>query len=216
MENKRLSTLGGLAAVTACLFLISLAFIRFPGGQEYPGLAILSGDLALLAEDLQAYLDSMRLLFILDGLFLLAWVLAWIGLFDYLREHSTTGAALSLGFGLAGAVFDLSENSLILGWMTAWETGAVVPPVWPLVWQAVRHLSYWLPFLGAAVACLVLLVSHSRDRLAAALGLLSIPAAVCGLYLPQVNLLANLWFLFWFGLIGLLLLRRPILQKQSK
>ncbi len=205
--NPSRSTLltGALGAGISALLLTAMAFIRLPAGLEYPGLRVLTGRLVLSPAELSAYLAGMRLLFILDGFFLTGWLVAWVGLFHLLRSRAPFFGWLSLALGLVGALFDFGENSLVWGVMQNFQAGEPLDTGWVIGWQAIRHLSYWLPFLGALFAAPSLWRGRWLEKVAACVGSVLLIPAVAGLYFPNFSLIANLWFLLWFAAIGLLL-----------
>lgn len=164
--------------------------------------------MALAPAELDAYLTAMRTLFTLDGLFLVGWLLAWLGLFTLVRGRSPLLGWLTLGCGLVGALFDFGENSLILGALQALQAGRLVTADWLAAWRAVQHMSYWLPFLGAVFAGLGLWSRRGLDRSTALIGTAGVAIAAIGLYFPALSLAANAWFLLWFANGALLLWRR--------
>lgn len=201
--SRSIARLGAVGAALAAILLLAMAFIQLPGGMFYPGLEALTGRLTLDSAALQAYLTGMRLLFVLDGLFLAGWVLAWLGLAELVRARQPLLGWLTLGFGLAGALFDFSENSLVWGALQAFQSGQWMTPGWVIAWKAVQHLSYWLPFLAAALAAPALWQGKWPEKAAAWVGSILLLPAIIGLYFPDLILLPNLWFLLWFGLIAL-------------
>lgn len=207
-ETRRILRLAAAGATLASLLLIALAFVALPAGLSYPGLPALTGQMGLSPAELNAYLAAMRTLFTLDGLFLVGWVLAWLGFFTLVRGRSLLLGWLTLGCGLAGALFDFGENSLILGALQGLETGRLVTTEWLAAWRAVQHMSYWLPFLGAVFAGVGLWSRRGLDRSTALIGTAGVAIAAVGLYFPAFSLAANAWFLLWFANGALLLWRR--------
>jgi len=159
------------------------------------------------------FLGSMRVLFVLDGIFLLGWILAWTGLAALVSSRDHLRGILVLALGLAGALFDLGENGIILGALQSLEAGNAATGAWTIAWKAVQHLSYWLPFGGALLASGVVWSLGWAGRLTALIGSILLPAAVAGLYLPGLSLLSNAWFLLWFLSLAVLLWRStPIIR----
>ncbi|MBI9050820.1 MAG: hypothetical protein JEZ00_15475 [Anaerolineaceae bacterium] len=185
-----------------------MAFIAFPSGLEYPGLAALTGELPLNGAEQTLYLNAMRTLFILDGLFLLGWILSWVALGKLVHSRLPLFGLLTLIFGLAGALLDFSENSIIWGVIQNFASGAVQSNAWIVSWKAVQHLSYWLPFIGAVFAACALWSKNLLDKLTAITGTLLVIPAVMGLYLPAFAMFSNVWFLLWFAIVAVLLWRR--------
>lgn len=195
--------LGSFGAAISALLLVSMAFTTQPAGMEYPGLAVLTGQRILSITELDTYLGGIRLLFVLDGFFLAGWILAWLGIGELIRTRQPLLGLLTLFFGLLGALFDFSENSLILGALQIFQFGQVMTPSWVIAWKAIQHLSYWLPFLAAALAAPALWQGGRLEKALALTGSILLLPAVIGLYFPNLSMLPNLWFFVWFTLSAL-------------
>jgi hypothetical protein len=182
-----------------------MAFIVLPAGLAYPGLEVLTGSLNLSSADKTTFLGGMRVLFILDGIFLLGWMLAWTGLAALVGSRDHLRGILVLAFGLAGALFDLGENGIILGALQSLEAGNAATGGWTIAWKAVQHLSYWLPFTGALLASGIVWSFGWPGRFTAITGSILLPPAVAGLYLPGLSMASNVWFLLWFLSLAALL-----------
>ncbi len=204
-SNRRILKIGAIGAGVSTLTLILMAFVSFPHAMEYPGVPALIGELTLSHGELNAYISSMRILFILDGIFLLGWFVSWMALAEVVRSRSRILGILTLIFGLAGAFFDFGENSIIWGVIQNLEAGRPLTSGWVVAWTSVRHMSYWLPFIGAIFASFGLWSEKRIDRITAFVGSGLVLVAAVGLYIPSLSLLANIWFLFWFASSGLLL-----------
>lgn len=201
--SRSILRLGAFGAALSTLLLLTMAFVSLPAGMFYPGLEALTGGLLLSPAEQSAYLTGMRLLFVLDGLFLAGWAMAWVGIGELVRARQPLLGWLTLLFGLAGALFDFSENSLILGALQTFQAGQLMSANWVIAWKAVQHLSYWLPFLAAALAAPALWQGKWPEKAAALTGSLLIVPAAFGLYFPDLILLSVLWFLVWFAFSAL-------------
>ena len=208
IETRRILRFGAAGATLSSLLLLAMAFVSLPAAMEYPGLAALTGQVSLSPGELDAYLVGMRLLFTLDGLFLTGWLIAWLGIATLVRSRSPLFGWLTLAFGLAGALFDFAENSLILGALQSLQATGTPFGDWVVAWKAVQHMSYWLPFLGAVFASLGLWSNRPLDRALMFIGTLGVAVAAVGLYFPALSLASNAWFLLWFTVSALLLWRR--------
>ena len=209
MKNTNsLMRIGAIGAGVSVVMLILMAFIALPAGMSYPGLEALTGKLVLSASEKAAYISGMQTLYILDGIFLAGWVVAWIGLAELVKSRWRVFGLLSLTFGLAGAMFVFSENSIIWGVLQSYQLGVLSGSAWVIPWKAVQHMSYWLPFIGAILAACGLWSEKSLDRITVIIGSVFVAAAAVGLYLPGLSLLSNLWFLIWFACLAWLLWRR--------
>jgi len=185
-----------------------MAFISLPAGMSYPGLEALTGALSLTAGEQTTYLSGMQVLYLLDGIFLLGWVIAWVGLAELVQARYRILGLLTLVIGLAGALCDFCENSIVWGVLQSGAWGGLSGSNWVIPWKAVQHMSYWLPFLGAVLAACGLWSEKALDRVTAFVGSLLVLGAALGLYFTQLSLLSNLWFLLWFACLASLLWRR--------
>jgi hypothetical protein len=206
--NPRILRISAIGAVLSVLMMLMIAMISFPKGLTYPGLEVLNGTLLFGPAEMQVYLNGMRILFVLDGMFLVGWIASWIGIATLIRTHYPLLSCLTLCFGLAGALLDLTENSIIWGAVQQLQVGSMTTPDWVIPWKVIQQLSYWLPFLGALLAAAGLWSKNLLDRVVALIGSAGVLPAVVGLYFPNLSLLSNLWFLIWFASTAILLWRR--------
>lgn len=209
-NSQRILRVGAIGAGLSTSMLILMAFITLPLGMSYPGVEALTGDLALSTGEMISYLSGIQILFVLDGIFLVGWLVGWVGLAELVRSRVPLFGVLTLIFGIAGALFDFGENSIIWGVIQNFQAGRALGSDWVIPWKAVQHLSYWLPFIGAVFAACGLWSAKTLDRVTAIVGTVFVVAAAIGLYLPDYSLLSNVWFLLWFACVALLLWRRSV------
>ncbi|MBI9107549.1 MAG: hypothetical protein JEZ04_12455 [Spirochaetales bacterium] len=208
--SPRILRAGAIGAGISTLMLLMMAFISLPRGVEYPGIEVLTGGLILPEAEKIRYIAGISHLFIMDGFFLVGWIISWVGLAELIRPRYRILAVLTLTFGLTGAMFDLIENSIIWGVIGNFAAGRPSGSKWVIPWKALQSLSYWLPFLGAVFAACGLWSARRLDKITALTGSVLLLAAIPGLYLPDFAFLANMWFLFWFACVALLLWRRSV------
>jgi hypothetical protein len=206
--SPQIFRIGALGAGFSTLMLIGMAFIALPRGMSYPGLEALTGQLMLSGAEQAQYFNGMRLIFVLDGIFLAGWLLSWVGLSTLVRSRLPLFGLLTLFFGLAGALCDFTENSIIWGVLQQYSAGLLNESTWVIFWKAVQHISYWLPFLGAVFAACGLWSKNTLDKITALCGTVLVIPAILGLYFPALAMLANAWFLIWFAVVAILLWRR--------
>jgi hypothetical protein len=208
IKINRVLRIGSIGAGISTIMIILLGFISLPAGMSYPGLEALTGETILSASEHLSYVKEMQMLFILDGIFLMGWILSWVGLAELVRSRYRIFGILTLIFGLAGAIFDLSENAIIWGVIQNYIAGRISGTDWIILWKAVQQMSYWFPFIGAIFAACALWSVKKLDQATVFIGTIFVAGAVIGLYLPGYSLLSNLWFLCWFACLSLLLWRR--------
>jgi len=188
--------------------LLVMAFVPWPFEFEYPGIQVLAGEITLSPEGLNRYVTALQALFIVDGIFLIGWIIAWLGIAALVGTRARLLGSLTLVLGLAGAFFDFTENGIVWALVQGLRLNLSPQPGWLIAWQAIQHLSFWLPYAAAAVAALGLWSRKPLDRVVAVAGTLLVVLAAPGLYVPSLSLLASLWFLIWFACSSLLLWRR--------
>jgi len=213
--DVRLLQVGALGAGLAGLMLASMALLPLPTGLTYPGRAVLTGDLVLAPADWTAYVSVMQMQFILDGFFVVGWLLAWVGIAAVVLRRAPLLGGLTLFFGVAGALLDLAENSIIWAVLQTLAAGQPADSAWFIPWAVVHHLSYWLPLAGAVLAAGGLWSADWLDRLAAVIGTVLVAVAAAGLYLPVLAPFTDIWFFLWFACCGLLLWRGARLLAQA-
>ena len=207
-QTKRIYQIGAAGAGLSTLLLIAMLFVSLPHDMFYPGLDVLTGKLVLSGAEQVQYLNGMYLLYVLDSLFLLGWLLSWVALAELVRSRLPLFGILTLIIGVAGALLDFSENSITWGVLFHYASGFPVTADWAVAWKAVQHLSYWLPFIGAVFAACGLWSRNGLDRLVALCGTVLIIPAAMGMYFPALFMLSNVWFFLWFLLLTILLWRR--------
>lgn len=125
-NSRRIFRVGAIAAGLSTLMLVAITFVVLPSGMSYPGVEALSGELTLSSGDLESYLHAMQTLFILDGIFLLGWIISWAGIAEIVRSRYRIFGILTLTFGLAGAILDYVENSIIWGVVQNLQAGRLL------------------------------------------------------------------------------------------
>lgn len=76
--------------------LILMAFVILPFEMTYPGIEALTGDLALSLGELNSYLNGLQVLFVLDGIFLVGWLVSWICICPAYPYSPTCGSCAGL------------------------------------------------------------------------------------------------------------------------
>ena len=204
-NNEKFLRTGAVAAWCSSLLLIVMAFIGFPGGLEYPGLSFLTGQINLSESEASGFFSALNMVFILDGVFLTGWIVSWIAVSKLAVNYDRISGAVILFLGAAGAILDFSENSLVFGMVQALKTGSAPGPFEVILWNAVRHLSYWFPFLGAVFMLIVFSVEKMFGWVIITVNAVLLLAAVLGLYIPSLFIASNAWFLILFLQLGFIL-----------
>jgi hypothetical protein len=206
-DTRTIIRAGAIGATVASVLIIILAFTPWPFDFAMPGDPVIAGDIMLTTIEAAAFKNSVGTLFTLDGMFLLGWVAAWIGLAALLREKHAELSKLTLIIGLAGALLDFTENAIMWALVQGIAGGTAPPIGWGIAWRVIRHLSYLLPFIAAVIAMIGLWADGGFGRIAAIIALAAMLPAIAGLYVPAIEIVSSVWFLVWFVLVAIHLWR---------
>ncbi len=206
-DTRILIRAGAIGATVASLLIVCLAFTPWPFDFAMPGDPVIAGEIALSAPEAAAFKTSVGILFSIDDVFLLGWVIAWIGLAALLRKEHAEISKLTLVIGLAGALLDFSENAIMWSLTQGIAAGAAPAIGWGIGWRVVRHLSYLLPYVAAVIAMIGLWADGGFGRIAAIIALVALLPAIVGLYVPAIEIVSSVWYLVWFVLLAIHLWR---------
>jgi hypothetical protein len=104
---------GAIAGTFAVVLLGAMMFYGLQIGPDLENLNSMSP--TLVAELFVNSQGKLRGMMVIDDLFALAYVVAFIGLAAYARRRAPLIAAIGLGFALATGALDWLENSITLG-----------------------------------------------------------------------------------------------------
>lgn len=200
--------LPAIGASLAVLFLISIAFIPFVEGVGYPGVNVLTGQTQLSSDQFTAYVCSICLDLFLDTFFLIACILAWIGLFHRIRQNNKLLAILMLVLALFGILLDFTENSFVAITLNQLINGAAPGDAWYTPWYISQQASYWLAFIPAALASIILWKGDFWEKVLAFCGSVLLVPAILGMFIPALEMVSIVWYLFWFAFAAVGLWRR--------
>ncbi|MBN1120702.1 MAG: hypothetical protein JXJ17_06460 [Anaerolineae bacterium] len=206
-DSRFIIRAGAIGAIVASLLLIGMTFVPWPFDFAMPGDAVIAGEIALSAPEAAAFKTSVGILFSIDDIFLLGWVIAWIGLAALLKKEHEKIAQLTLVVGLVGALLDFSENAIMWSLTQGIAAGVVPATGWGIAWRVVRHLSYLLPYVAAVIAMIGLWAEGGLGRIAAIIALVALIPAIVGLYVPALEIVSSVWYLVWFVLLAIHLWR---------
>ncbi len=198
---------GAIAAVLAALLIVGITFVPWPFDFPMPGDAAISGEVSLNLPEAATFADSVRVLFSIDGVFILCWIVAWIGLSVLVKSRHEMMGQLALVIGLIGPLLDFSENAIMWAITQGIAAGIDPPFGWATAWRVVRHLSYWIPYIAAVIAMVGLWRGKLLDRIICIISVVVMVPGIIGLYVPALELISSVWFLVWFILIAILLWR---------
>jgi hypothetical protein len=197
-----------IGASLAVLFLISIAFIPFVEGVGYPGVNVLTGQTQLSSDQFTAYVCSIYLDLFLDTFFLIGCILAWIGLFYHIHQNNKLIAALMLILALLGIGLDFTENTFIAVTLNQLINGLNPGDTWYTPWHISQQASYWLAFIPAALASIILWKGDFWEKVLAFCGSVLLFPAMLGMFIPALEMVSIVWYLFWFAFAAVILWRR--------
>lgn len=165
---------------------------------------MLAGNIRLGEAELAAYISALHLNYAVDEVFIVCWVLSWVALCLLLREENRSLLVFLLTIGLLGPLFDLIENGLVWKMVALLAHGEGGDLHLLGTWQAVRHLSYVVPFAAGVLLLLALYARGALGGIVVAAAALITAVATLGLYLPALEIASYLWWLLFFLLAAYL------------
>ena len=208
MSVRSVLRMGALGAAVAVLMFVALAVLLWPFDFADPTEEILTGQLELSSAGLDRYIAIVPTYFAIDSLFILGWIVGWVGIAALVRTRNKLLGEIVLVIGLVGPILDFVENEIAWALIAGYRQGMPVQVGWHLGWKIVRQLSYLIPYAAAVVAAVGLWSRKPLDRVMTGVGTVFVAVAVVGLYVPALSMLAYLWWLTWFICAGVLLWRR--------
>ncbi|MCP5041960.1 MAG: hypothetical protein GY944_13105, partial [bacterium] len=191
--------LGSLSFGMGALLLLAMAFAPWPFAFEFPGAVVLSGDVALPAEEFARYKQAMGWLYALDEAFIATWVVAWSIVSLEIKKSNAGLGSLLLAVGLLGPLLDIVENGLVWYQLGMIESGLPPSDALALLWQGIRHTSYVIPFAASLLLFIGLwqcgMIGVASLLCASVVSLLAIVATA----LPAIAWIADLWWLVFFA-----------------
>ena len=209
MANPRsILRVGAIGATWATVMLILLLFVPWPLDVTFPGEEVLAGKMQLSSEDLAQYTNFFGVFLAIDGLFVIGWIVGWVGIAFLVRARSPWLGVVVLVTGLVPALLDLAENEIMWAMIQGYQLDFPPQPSWFTAWKISRQLSYWIFYAAAALAGLGLWSDRLLDRLVTIVGTVLMAVVTPSLYLGSLPVAASAWFLVWFACTSVLLWRR--------
>lgn len=208
MTTRSILRFGALGAAVAFLMLIALAAVVAPIDFVDPAETILLAQLRPVAADLDRYIAVLPTLYAVDSIFIIGWIVGWLGVAALVRSRNVVLGVVALVLGLIGPVLDFVENGIAWTLIEGHRQGLPVPVAWYLAWSVARHLSLVIPYAAAAVAGVGLWSRKPLDMTVTGVGTVLAVVAIIGTYVPALASISMLWWFIWFFCIGLLLWRR--------
>jgi hypothetical protein len=204
----RIGSIGAMVAVLALIGIVLLAglFDLFDYTDLIEG--ILAKKITLSSMDLPRYTISFRGFLMVDTVFVIGEMVAWVGLAALIQARAHPLGRVVLVLGLLGASFDFVQNAVEWTLIRGQHLSISPQPSWFIVWMTVSQLSYLLTYAAAVMTALGLWSKQPLNRVLGVIGGPLTVLAVVGLYVSDWYALAFLWYLAFFLCAGILLWRR--------
>ena len=171
MANLRsILRVGAIGATWATVMLILLLIVPWPLNVAFPGEEVLAGTMKLSSGELAQYADFFGVFLAIDGLFVIGWIVGWVGVAFLVRTRSPLLGTVVLIVGLVPALLDLAENEIMWAMIQGYQLDISPQPSWFVAWKISRQLSYWIFYAAAALAGLGLWSDRFLDRLVTIIG----------------------------------------------
>ena len=199
-KNIYLNT--GLASLIAFLLLIVMNY-TWPQ-TDYSLHDVILGNIKLPEVDKANLIQSMSINYALDTIFIFCWIAAWCGLFLHYKLLNMRLIGVCFGLSLAGALLDITENSIFFGLIFGSNKSA---ENFLLIHYIIRDISFWLPM----IASLILALTMPKQKGFASLllkftGIIGVLFAILGMYIQYFSAIPYYWFGFWFFATAIFLL----------
>ncbi len=147
MSNKALYQATAAAALVAFLCTIVMGFVvRSPDPTLSLQPSTPSGTEAEFTRVINDYPQLVLRFFTADSLFVLSYLVVFIGLFAVTSERARTLAWLGLGAGILAAVLDATENTFFINYALLAANGVpLIDPELPLIYY-IANLKYMAAF----------------------------------------------------------------------
>jgi hypothetical protein len=188
-------------AAFVCLILLAVIFALFDFISPVDEI-ILDGNALIL--DTHRELLSLR--FIVDTLFVICWLVGWIGLYHFLAAQDKRLSVIVLVIGILGPLFDFGENGI--SWVLIGQSSRIgmMSENWINFWLLIRPLSYLLPYVATIILGLFMSRKVLRDKITSILFIIGSIFGIFGLYFDALYIPAILWWTVWLILLGVMLM----------
>jgi hypothetical protein len=202
-DQQRIAQVGIFSSILAFSLLLVMLILPWPFDFSFPGVAVLRGLEHLSESEFNIYLQSLRLSYSIDEVFITSWIISCsilclrMNIDKYFRHFL-------LLLGLIGPLLDLAENGLFWAMMEVFQNETIVAEDNIAQWMLTRHLSYIIPFVFAMLMISTFYIQGAIGPLLLIVSLLVSSLSIVGLYLPSFEIVSSLWWLLFFIVIAYL------------
>ncbi len=148
--NKVVSKAAGVAAIVAIVCIVLMALTQVSAGRLDVELqpSIPGGPVSEFVKATNEHADLVLRFFALDSLFVLSYLMVFVGLYAVTRERSQAFAVAGLGAGVLAASLDAIENAYLINYALLAKVGVeLTDPALPLIYNVAN-----LKWMGAFAA----------------------------------------------------------------
>jgi hypothetical protein len=191
-KNLYLNT--GIASLIAFILLVIMYF-SWPL-KAYSLYDVILGNVNLSDLEKGDIIQSIGINYALDTIFIFSWIASWSGLYLHFKSLNVKGIGLCLGLSIAGALLDLSENSISFSLLT----GNIKNPENVLLLHSfIRDISFWLPMVASFMLVMMIPKQSGLSYIALKfLGIIGVFFAILGMYIQSFSSIPYYWFGLWF------------------
>ncbi|MBN2006748.1 MAG: hypothetical protein JXA21_25565 [Anaerolineae bacterium] len=208
MNTRTFLTIGAVGFAVAVLAFPALAVAVWPIGLVDPIQAILSGQVTPGMDAFDRYLATLPACYAIDDIFIIGWMVGWLGVVVLVRERQRLLGNIVLVLGMAGPILDFTENEIGWALIGVCQQGTPAPDGWLVAWQAIRQVSFMIPYSAMVLACPAIWSRRILDRIVVGIGTVGFVVPIMGAYIPDLWLWVLAWWLIWFAGLGLVLWQR--------
>jgi len=209
MDGKRVFRAAALAAIVAFFAVLVMGFgVQIPeaGVELQPSLSF--GTAQDFVYPTNTYPELALRFFAADSLFILSYLMVFVGLFTLVKPRSLPFAAIGLGAGILTALFDAAENAFFITYAASALNGVLVSdPAIPLIY-ILANLKWMSAFATLYAFGLVWPRENLLEWFLSGLMLLFPLVGVLGVSTPDLVPLRGLFFLFGMPLFALFFWRK--------
>lgn len=208
MNTRALLKIGAIGFAVSALALLGLAVPTWPIGLVDPIQAILSGQVTPAMPIFDRYFATIPACYIIDDVLIIGWIVGWVGVAALARERNRLLGNVVLALGMVGPILDFVENEIGWALLGMCQQGTPAPTGWLIAWQAIRQVSFMVPYATMVLASPALWSRRLLDRVVVGIGTVGLLAPLTGAYIPDLWLVVLVWWLLWFVGLGLMLWQR--------
>ena len=202
----------GLSSLIAFVLLIIMYF-SWPL-VDFSLNDVILGNVELSKFEKNKIIESIGYNYALDTIFIFTWVGAWCGLYIHFKKITNPLIRVSFFMSVLGAFLDLFENTISFSLLVnSFKNNSISDILF--YHSLIRDLSFWLPMLASFIVSVTIPIKREVTNVLLVLsGTLGVVLAILGMYIQSLSYMAYCWFVLWFFVVALFLLKRGFRTNQ--